>query len=170
MISFLSDTKIDTVNIKFATSIMNETIKRLTLLHSAESNENEIDKDNENIETDKTKSGDIGLRKFGTDVNNIKRSLKSVVSQLELYQNFADFSGISVAENESSFLDEYSQNKSIFDEQSVIFKELEELIASHHMPTATVDVSLFKNYSNFSANSKIQKISLEKHYPVCHTK
>lgn len=141
MSSSLNTTKIDTVHTKFTTSILTETIKKLNLLHCTESLENQQDNENENIAADTTNVENMKLKKFATDIENIKLSLNKVISELQLHHTFiTDFSGISVAENEYNFLQEYSQNKSIFEEEFYLFNELLERIANYQKPTESIDV------------------------------
>lgn len=143
MSSSLTNTKIDTVNTKFATSILTETIKKLSLLYCTESLENRSDNESDNIAVDNKR-----LKKFATDVDNIILLLKKVISELKLYNCFiTDFSGVSVAENEYNFLNESSQHKIIFDTQCSLLNEIAERIANHHKPTETIDVSCFSNFT-----------------------
>lgn len=135
--SIHDDTKIETVNTKFATSILNETIAQLTLLQCAELAEHLRDSE-ENTAKDKIKS-----KKFATDVNNIRTTFQQVINDLEKHHDFADFSGVSVAENESNFLTEYSMNKEKLTGLCSASRKLEDDIANHRVPIATVDVSFF---------------------------
>lgn len=142
MTGFSNDTKIETVNTKFATSILTETIARLTLLQCADIIENQS-KVTKNETTDRS-------QKFATDVNNIKSSFRRVVADLEKHQSFQDFSGVSIAENESNFLDEYGLNKIMLEEHCFALQKLEEDISNHRTPVATVDVSFFTLFICFS--------------------
>lgn len=144
MTSFPNDTQIESVNVKFTTSILNETITKLTLLQCAEIAENQRDAKIEVATTknDRRKEG----TKFATDVKNIKLSFYKTISELENHQNFSDFSGVSAAVDELNFLIEYDSNKTKFKEQSSALRKIEEDIANHQAPTATVDVSVYLHF------------------------
>ncbi len=126
--SFLNDSKIETVNGKFATSIITETIIKLSLLQCADQTDNQVD-------------AALPTKKFSTDLAYIKRSFYQIISDLKDHQNFADFSGVSTAENESNFLIEYASNKEKLQELCASLLDLEAEIANYRLPMAIVDVS-----------------------------
>lgn len=144
MTSFPNHTQIESVNIKFTTSILNETITKLTLLQCAELAENKKDPKVEHTSSASTKNDRNKFTKFTTDVKNIKSSFHKIITELENHQNFSDFSGVSAAVNELNFLIEYDLNKTKFKEQSWALHKIEEDIANHRTPIATVNVSLPK--------------------------
>lgn len=134
MTSTSIDTKIESGNTKFVTSILNEIITRLSLII-------QWDKEIEDSPSSATNTDQIQLNKFAQDVNNIKRSFYKIISDLEGHQSVTDFSGVSAAEKESDFLTEYSLNKTKLKEQCSAILKLEQDLANHQAHTATVDVS-----------------------------
>lgn len=132
--SFLNDIKIETVNAKFATSILNETLTKLALLQCSERGKNQRTDKLENVDPSTTK-------KFTTDLTHIRQTLNSVISDLREHRNFTDFSGVSVAEKESEFLMEYTSNNVVLEAQCAAIRELEKEISNYRAPTSTVDVS-----------------------------
>lgn len=123
--------KIDIVKSKFATSILSEAIDKLILLHCNE----------DHVTNDTPNSKNINFEKYAIDVNNIKHSFRQVISQLEVDNSFTDFSGKSVAEKESKFLDEYNRNKTMLQKKCSLLQVLKERISSHRNPTETLDVN-----------------------------
>lgn len=150
MTSTSIDTKIESGNTKFVTSILNETITRLSLIV-------QLDKEIEDSPSSATNTDQIQLNKFATDVNNIKRSFYKIIYALERQQSVTDFSGVSAAKKESDFLTEYGLNKTKLKEQCSAILKLEQDLANHSAHIATVDVSFSErllswkevNYENF---------------------
>lgn len=129
--SFACDIKIETVNAKFATSILNETLTKLALLQCSERAINE----------GLYELTSTAAKKFTSDLTNIRQTFNRVISHLREHRNFTDFSGVSAAEAESEFLTEYSANKSLFEEKRAAIQELETDIANYRTPASKVDVS-----------------------------
>ncbi|KAG4066228.1 hypothetical protein HA402_000452 [Bradysia odoriphaga] len=136
--SFVNDIKIETVNAKFVTSILNETLIKLALLQSAERASNQGHNEKLKDTTSAT------TKKFTNDLTNIRLTLNKVISDLREHRNFTDFSGVLVAESESNFLLEYTANKAVLKEQCAAIQELQKDIADFCAHTATVDEIMLK--------------------------
>ncbi|KAJ6642838.1 hypothetical protein Bhyg_07792 [Pseudolycoriella hygida] len=122
MDNFLNENKIENVNIKFVTSILNETIKRLGLLQF----EDFASKADEN-------------KKFVADVENLKNTFAEVINNLKHLHTFEDFSGISVAEKEFNSLSEYFLNKRKLMGIETVLLKLEKDIINSQKPAKNVD-------------------------------
>ncbi|XP_037049587.1 uncharacterized protein LOC119083878 [Bradysia coprophila] len=136
--SFVNDIKIETVNAKFATSILNETLTKLALVQCAERASNRGHDEKLKDTTTAT------TKKFTKDLTNIRLTFHKVISDLREHRNFMDFSGVSAAESESNFLLEYAANNVVLNEQCAAIQELQKDIANFHEPTSTVDESMLK--------------------------
>lgn len=168
MSSFSNDRKIETVNTKFVTSILNETITRLSLLQCATVAGNQRDDETEDSTSSAAKTDQIALKKFETDVDNIKSSFYQIISDLGRHQSITDFSGVSAAENESNFLAECNRNKAKLKELRSALLKFEQDIANHHAHTATVDVGFSKFF--LKGENKLRQPFTGEHHKVCDAK